>query len=83
MSEGTRRVLLTGATGYVDGRLLTSLASRGEQVRCLARDPARLLQRLPPGVEVARGDVINRASLAEAFAGVDCRLLPRAFPPRK
>jgi uncharacterized protein YbjT (DUF2867 family) len=71
MSEGMRRVLLTGATGYVGGRLLTSLASRGEQVRCLARDPARLLQWVPPGVEVARGDVTKRASLAEAFAGVD------------
>src|SRR5437763_118017 len=71
MSEGTRRVLLPGATGYIGGRLLTSLASRGEQVRCLARDSSRLSQRVPPGVEIVQGDVTDRASLAGAFAGID------------
>lgn len=71
MSDGTRRVLLTGATGYVGGRLLTALVSRGEHVRCLARDSSRLSQRVSPGVEIVQGDVTDRGSLAGAFAGVD------------
>jgi uncharacterized protein YbjT (DUF2867 family) len=65
------RVLLTGATGYVGGRLLTALASRDGRVRCLAREPARLAQRVPPGVEIAQGDVTDRRSLDAAFEGVD------------
>ena len=36
------RVLVTGATGYVGGRLVPRLLSAGHQVRVLARDPARL-----------------------------------------
>ena len=43
MPAPSSRILLTGATGYVGGRLLTALATRGEHVRCLARDPARTL----------------------------------------
>jgi uncharacterized protein YbjT (DUF2867 family) len=66
-----RRILLTGATGYVGGRLLSALVSRGFQVRCLARDPSRLAQRVPAGVEVVRGDVTDRATLNAALAGVD------------
>ena len=64
-------ILLTGATGYVGGRLLTQLASRGHHVRCLARKPAHLAGRVPPGAEVAGGDVTDRASLDAACAGID------------
>ena len=71
MSDGVRRILITGATGYVGGRLLTALAGRREQVRCLARDPARLTQRVPSGVEVVGGDVTDRHTLDAAFSGVD------------
>ncbi len=69
MSDSGRRILLTGATGYVGGRLLTELVRRGEQVRCLARNPARL--NVPPGVETIGGDVTDRASLDAAFRGID------------
>jgi len=65
------RVLLTGATGYVGGRLLTALVRRGEHVRCLARDPARLSQHVPPGVELFQGDVTDRTTLTKAFADID------------
>jgi len=65
------RVLLTGATGYVGGRLLTALVRRGEHVRCLARDPARLSQHVPPGVELSQGDVTDRTTLTKAFADID------------
>jgi uncharacterized protein YbjT (DUF2867 family) len=66
-----RRILLTGATGYVGGRLLTQLVARGFAVRCLARNPAHLASRVPVGVEVVRGDVTNPASLAAAMTGID------------
>lgn len=69
MSDAT--ILLTGATGYVGGRLLTMLAAGGHTVRCLARNPGDLEQRLPPGASVVRGDVRDEASLARALEGID------------
>ena len=46
-----RRILVTGATGYVGGRLVPRLLAAGYRVRCLTRDPARLAGRPWPGVE--------------------------------
>jgi uncharacterized protein YbjT (DUF2867 family) len=66
-----KRVLLTGATGYVGGRLLSRLLERGVAVRCLARRPAHLRSRFPSGIEIVRGDVLDPASLRQAVAGVD------------
>ena len=51
MSSG-RRILVTGATGYVGGRLLSALLDRGEQVRCMARRPEAVAPR--PGLERGR-----------------------------
>jgi len=64
------RILLTGATGYVGGRLLTALEAESHRIRCLARRPEYLQQRVAPGTEVVAGDVMDPASLAAAFAGV-------------
>ncbi|MBA3656611.1 MAG: NAD(P)H-binding protein, partial [Gemmatimonadaceae bacterium] len=64
-------ILLTGATGYVGGRLLKSLERRGDRVRCIARNPAALSARVEPGTEVVAGDVLDRASLDAALQGVD------------
>jgi uncharacterized protein YbjT (DUF2867 family) len=66
-----RRCLVTGATGYVGGRLVRELESRGDGVRCLARRPEFLKARVGRGTEVVRGDALNAASLREAMAGVD------------
>ncbi len=64
-------ILLTGATGYVGGELLTALLAGGHDVRCLARHPEALLERKLHGVEVVAGDVLDAGSLAGAMAGVD------------
>jgi len=64
-------VLVTGATGYVGGRLVPLLTADGWRVRCLARQPERLSARVPPGVEVVAGDVLDAASLAPAMQGVE------------
>jgi uncharacterized protein YbjT (DUF2867 family) len=66
-----KRILLTGATGYVGGRLLTALEARGDEVRCMARHPANLRSRVGARTEVVAGDVLDRASLAAALAGID------------
>lgn len=63
-------ILLTGATGYVGGRLLRRLSTRGYPVRCLARKPEYLRSRVPDGVEVVQGDVLDRETLTEAFRGI-------------
>ncbi len=66
-----RRVLLTGATGYVGGRLLGVLERGGARVRCLARRPESLRPRVSRETEVVRGDVLELDSLQAAMAGVD------------
>lgn len=64
------RVFLTGATGYVGGRLLPQLEAAGYLVRCLARQASHLTGRVGPNTEVVEGDLLNRASLDAAFRGV-------------
>src|SRR6188508_2524350 len=66
----TFRVMLTGATGYVGGRLLAALESRAIRVRCLARRPERLLGRVCSTTEVVAGDLRDRGALAKALQGV-------------
>lgn len=61
----TQTILVTGATGYVGGRLIERLA--GRNLRALARDPSRA--RLP--VPVVRGDVVSGEGLDRALDGVD------------
>jgi uncharacterized protein YbjT (DUF2867 family) len=64
-------ILLTGATGYVGGRLLGELERLGRPVRCLARRPEFLRARVGPTTEVMQGDVTDPASLERALRGVD------------
>jgi uncharacterized protein YbjT (DUF2867 family) len=62
---------VTGATGYVGGRLVTRLLEAGYRVRVLARDPARLQGRpWSSRVEIVQGDVLQPATLGPALAGV-------------
>ena len=65
-----RRILLTGASGYIGGRLLEALESRGEEVRCLARRPEYVEPRTADRTRVVRGDLLEPESLVEALDGV-------------
>jgi len=59
--------LVTGATGYVGGRLLERLLEEGRDVRALARDASRFAP--IEGVEVAEGDLLRPDTLARALDG--------------
>jgi uncharacterized protein YbjT (DUF2867 family) len=61
--------LITGATGYVGGRLLERLSRDGRTLRALARDPTRLDSRVP-GLEVVGGDLVSGEGIERALDGV-------------
>jgi uncharacterized protein YbjT (DUF2867 family) len=62
-------VLLTGASGYIGGRLLKALEKARWPVRCLARRPDYLRPRAAPSTEVVQADCLDANSLAPAMAG--------------
>jgi uncharacterized protein YbjT (DUF2867 family) len=64
-------ILLTGATGYVGGRLLRDLEARGYALRCLARRPAGLEPGAAGAADVVQGDAVTGEGLADALRGVD------------
>ena len=70
-APGPPHVLITGATGYIGGRLAPVLESAGVRLRCLARQPAALASRVSPTTEIIAGDLLDPASLDRALAGID------------
>ena len=66
------RCLVTGATGYIGGRLVPELLAAGYTVRCMARDPGKLADRpWSDDIEVAKADVSDPAALRKALADCD------------
>jgi uncharacterized protein YbjT (DUF2867 family) len=64
-------VLVTGATGYVGGRLWRQLEANGKRVRCLVRRQSILASRVGSTTEVVEGDVLKPDTLEAAFEGVE------------
>jgi len=65
------RALVTGATGFVGGRLVDSLAATGTEVRCLVRDRGRAAHLERGGHELHEGDVAKPGTLDGAGTGID------------
>jgi uncharacterized protein YbjT (DUF2867 family) len=65
------KALVTGATGFVGGRLVEALHQRGFEVRCLVRDADRATHLADAGHELHEGDVLRPETLAGAGDGVD------------
>jgi uncharacterized protein YbjT (DUF2867 family) len=63
-------ILLTGASGYVGGRLRHALEEAGHPLRCMARRPEELRARVAASTEVVAGDVLDPATLPAALRGV-------------
>lgn len=64
------KILITGATGYVGGRLVPELLARGYDVRVMVRAFSPELQERWPGAEIVVGDALNPDSLAPAIEGI-------------
>ncbi|MEU9058892.1 SDR family oxidoreductase [Streptomyces sp. NPDC048430] len=70
--SGGLRCLVTGATGYIGGRLVPALLETGHRVRCLARTPEKLRDHPWAGeAEVVKGDVTDAESLGAAMRDID------------
>jgi len=70
-SEPKRLMLVTGATGYIGGKLLRPLTDAGYRVRAASRTPAKLDGHVPAGVEVVRCDALDVEQVRAALEGVD------------
>ena len=73
LADASLSVLVTGASGYIGGRLVPELLARGHRVRCLVREP----RKLEPAswhdeVEIVRADIAG--DLGEAMHGIDVAL---------
>ncbi|MGM0425238.1 MAG: NAD(P)H-binding protein [Thermodesulfobacteriota bacterium] len=69
----SKTILLTGATGFIGGRLLRRLTQQGYNVRCLVRSKSKFKKLFPdlPEIGLAEGDLVQGTGLDKAMQGVD------------
>lgn len=65
------KYFITGATGFIGGRIARQLVEAGHQVTALARDPDKAKPLADVGVSLVRGDIVDKESMRPGMAGVD------------
>src|SRR3990167_1227852 len=65
------RILVTGASGYIGGRLVPELLARGYKVRAMVRADFPEYRVLWPGAEIVTADALKIDSLKSALRGID------------
>jgi nucleoside-diphosphate-sugar epimerase len=71
MDLAGRTIAVSGATGFLGGSVARALAARGARVRAVVRSPRKAEPLSAMGMEVATANLLDPASLAQAFRGVD------------
>ncbi len=71
INDKTGTILITGASGYIGGRLVKALSAEGHALRCMARNPENLARRIGKDFKIVEGDVFTPDTLSPALDGID------------
>ena len=71
MNQGNRNVLVTGASGFVGGHLVSALVEQGYCVTCLVRSTSDTTALSKTGIRLISGDIADRVAVGEAVRSVN------------
>ena len=69
--SGIGRILVSGASGYIGGRLVPELLYRGYKVRALVRGDPLTYKNIWPDAEIVKSDILNKEDIRSALYGID------------
>lgn len=69
--EGAGKILVSGASGYIGGRLVPELLARGYKVRAIVRGDPLAYKNTWPGAEIIKADALRKDDLRQALSGIE------------